>query len=180
MLYGALLNKHFRFYDDRLGESTTGTGRAILKFQCSKVNELLTGVYDPLGDAVLYGDTDSHIGMTVINTDNGIETVETLFHNGTIIEDSQTNKQYSIIPDLHALSYDPQTKEAVYEPVRWIYRHKTAKPLFEVEDENGNVLTITGDHSLMVERNGQFMEVKPTDLNTDTDILITVKEVNGR
>lgn len=58
-LYGALLNKHFRFYDDRLGESTTGTGRAILRFQCSKVNELLTGVYDPLGEAILYGDTDS-------------------------------------------------------------------------------------------------------------------------
>lgn len=58
-LYGALLNKHFRFHDERMGESTTGTGRAILKFQCSKVNEILTGVYDPLGDAILYGDTDS-------------------------------------------------------------------------------------------------------------------------
>ena len=54
-LYGALLNKHFRFYDERLGESTTGTGRAILKFQCSKVNEILTGTFDPLGDAILYG-----------------------------------------------------------------------------------------------------------------------------
>lgn len=59
MLYGALLNKHFRFYDERLGESTTGTGRAILRYQCSKVNELLTGQYDALGDAILYGDTDS-------------------------------------------------------------------------------------------------------------------------
>lgn len=58
-LYGALLNKHFRFYDERLGESTTGTGRAILRFQCSKVNDLLVGAQDPEGEAIYYGDTDS-------------------------------------------------------------------------------------------------------------------------
>lgn len=57
--YGALLNKHFRFYDDRLGESTTGSGRAILRYMCSKINELLVGTFDYLGEAVLYGDTDS-------------------------------------------------------------------------------------------------------------------------
>lgn len=68
-LYGALLNKHFRFYDDRMGESTTGTGRAILRFQCGRTNELLTGLYDPLGEAILYGDTDS----TYFNAMFGVE-----------------------------------------------------------------------------------------------------------
>lgn len=58
-LYGALLNKHFRFFDPRLGESTTGTGRAILKYMCGKTNEILCDEFDPTGDAVLYGDTDS-------------------------------------------------------------------------------------------------------------------------
>lgn len=58
-LYGALSNLYFRFYDLRMGESTTGTGRMILRHQCSKVNELLTGEYDYLGEAVIYGDTDS-------------------------------------------------------------------------------------------------------------------------
>ena len=57
--YGALLNKHFRFHDSRNGESTTGTGRAILKYMCGKANEIITGVHDPLGEAVIYGDTDS-------------------------------------------------------------------------------------------------------------------------
>lgn len=57
--YGALSNLYFRFYDLRMGESTTGTGRMILRHQCAKVNELLTGEYDSTGDAVIYGDTDS-------------------------------------------------------------------------------------------------------------------------
>ncbi len=45
-LYGALSNLYFRFYDLRLGESTTGTGRMIVTHQSRKVNEILDGVYD--------------------------------------------------------------------------------------------------------------------------------------
>lgn len=59
LLYGALTNAYFRYYDLRLGESTTATGRMILLHQCAKTNELLTGEYDANGEAVLYGDTDS-------------------------------------------------------------------------------------------------------------------------
>lgn len=54
-LYGALSNLYFRFYDLRLGESTTGTGRLILKHQCRKTSELLDGRYDvdfPIYDTV--------------------------------------------------------------------------------------------------------------------------------
>jgi DNA polymerase elongation subunit (family B) len=58
-LYGALLNSHFRFYDPRMGESTTGTGRAILQFMCGRVNEILCDEFDPGGEAIVYGDTDS-------------------------------------------------------------------------------------------------------------------------
>lgn len=45
-LYGALTNLYFRFYDLRMGESTTGTGRMILRHQCRKVGEILDGNYD--------------------------------------------------------------------------------------------------------------------------------------
>jgi len=44
-LYGALNNSYFRFYDLRMGESTTGTGRMILAHQCAKACELLDGTY---------------------------------------------------------------------------------------------------------------------------------------
>lgn len=57
--YGALLNKFFKFYDERLGESTTGTGRAILRFMGSTINEYQGGEFSYLGDRIIYGDTDS-------------------------------------------------------------------------------------------------------------------------
>ena len=58
-LYGAILNPGCRFFDKRIGQSTTLTGRTISKHMAAKINEVITGTYDHLGDAVIYGDTDS-------------------------------------------------------------------------------------------------------------------------
>jgi DNA polymerase elongation subunit (family B) len=58
-LYGAILNPGCRFFDNRIGQSTTLTGRAIAKHMASKVNEIITGEYDHIGKAIIYGDTDS-------------------------------------------------------------------------------------------------------------------------
>lgn len=58
-LYGALLNEGLRFYDERLGQSVTLTGRSIVRHMISKINEVIMGTYDIEGDAIIYGDTDS-------------------------------------------------------------------------------------------------------------------------
>jgi DNA polymerase elongation subunit (family B) len=58
-LYGAILNPGCRFFDKRIGQSTTLTGRAIAKHMDAYINECVTGVYDHVGEAVIYGDTDS-------------------------------------------------------------------------------------------------------------------------
>ena len=58
-LYGAILNPHCRFFDKRIGQSTTLTGRAITRHMGAKTNELLLGKYDHTGDTIIYGDTDS-------------------------------------------------------------------------------------------------------------------------
>ena len=58
-LYGAILNNGCRFFDKRIGQSTTLSGRQIVKHMASKVNEIITGEYDHRGKAIIYGDTDS-------------------------------------------------------------------------------------------------------------------------
>ena len=57
--YGALLNAGSRFFDQRLGQSTTLTGRSIAKHMAAQVNAMFTGEYDHTGKTVIYGDTDS-------------------------------------------------------------------------------------------------------------------------
>ena len=58
-LYGAILNPGCRFFDKRIGQSTTLTGRAIAKHMDAYVNECITGKYDHVGETIIYGDTDS-------------------------------------------------------------------------------------------------------------------------
>jgi DNA polymerase elongation subunit (family B) len=58
-LYGAILNPGCRFFDKRIGQSTTLTGRQIVKHMAGKVNDIITGEYDYRGKAIIYGDTDS-------------------------------------------------------------------------------------------------------------------------
>jgi len=58
-LYGAILNSGCRFFDKRIGQSTTLTGRQIVRHMAGKVNEIVAGEYDYRGKAIIYGDTDS-------------------------------------------------------------------------------------------------------------------------
>ena len=58
-LYGAILNPGCRFFDKRIGQSTTLTGRQIAKHMAAEVNKIITGEYNHIGKAIIYGDTDS-------------------------------------------------------------------------------------------------------------------------
>lgn len=58
-LYGALLNPGSRFFDHRMGQSTTLTGRCVARHMASQVNAIFTGKYDHVGETIIYGDTDS-------------------------------------------------------------------------------------------------------------------------
>ena len=70
-LYGAILNAGCRFFDKRIGQSTTLTGRAIARHMAGKVNEVITGEYDHIGKSIIYGDTDScyFSAYTTLKTD---------------------------------------------------------------------------------------------------------------
>ena len=82
-LYGAILNPGCRFFDKRIGQSTTLTGRAIARHMAAKINEVITGEYDHLGRAIIYGDTDSAYFSAYNTLKKDIE-------NGTIPWDKST------------------------------------------------------------------------------------------
>jgi hypothetical protein len=171
-LYGALLQAGCRFFDKRLGQSTTLTGRQIAKHMAAKVNEIITGEYDYVGKSIIYGDTDSEIGSTIHQTNFGEKSIEDLFTAGTEFW-QDGDKEYSHDPRLMVMSYDPELNQPYYGHTNYIYRHKVSKDLYEIEDELGNVIAVTEDHSVMVERNGELMEIKPTDI-VESDVLISL------
>lgn len=58
-LYGAVGNPGSRWFDPRVAQSTTLSGRCIVRHMQGKINEIITGNYDYMGDSIIYGDTDS-------------------------------------------------------------------------------------------------------------------------
>ena len=97
-LYGAVINEHDRFFDPRMGASTTATGRKITGHMISKISELLTGeytetvktvtynsdgepenVYSNNSIAPIYGDTDSCYFKTfATNKEEAIQIADTV------------------------------------------------------------------------------------------------------
>lgn len=85
-LYGAILNAGCRFFDNRIGQSTTLTGRQIAKHMASKVNEVITGDYDHVGKSIIYGDTDSAYFSAYTTLKNEINKGEILWNKDTVIQ----------------------------------------------------------------------------------------------
>ena len=55
-------------------------------------------------------------------------------------------------------------------------KHKVKKRMFKINC-NGDDVTITEDHSMMVIRNGKLVETKPTELQKG-DKLVKIKDIH--
>jgi len=84
--YGALLNAGSRFFDQRLGQSTTLCGRLVARHMAASVNDCLTGEKDHMGKAIIYGDTDSVYFSAVPVFKEQIASGEIDWSTGKIIE----------------------------------------------------------------------------------------------
>ena len=167
-LYGAILNPGCRFFDKRIGQSTTLTGRAIAKHMAGKVNEIITGEFDHIGKAIIYG--DSVTGDTLIKTDNGETTIEELFNqcqNQSMIGE----KEYGTETYCKVIGFNAYEDSPIMSEISYVMRHKTKKKIYKITLENGKSVKVTEDHSIMVDRDGFLIEVKPNDIN-DNDLII--------
>jgi len=90
-LYGAILNQGSRFFDLRMGQSVTLTGRSIARHMAAEVNKILTGEYDHVGSSIIYGDTDSVYYTAIYSLKEDIE-------NGTVDWDKEKAiKLYDVV-----------------------------------------------------------------------------------
>jgi DNA polymerase elongation subunit (family B) len=106
-LYGAILNAGCRFFDNRIGQSTTLTGRQIAKHMAAKINEIVTGEYNHIGKAIIYGDTDSAYFSAYTSLRKEIEKKEIPWDKSTVIQlyDSISAEVNGTFPDLMLNSF---------------------------------------------------------------------------
>jgi DNA polymerase elongation subunit (family B) len=101
-LYGAILNAGCRFFDNRIGQSTTLTGRSIARHMAGKINEVITGEYNHIGKAIIYGDTDSAYFTAYTSLRKEIDKKEIAWNKDTVIQlyDSISDEVNSTFPQL--------------------------------------------------------------------------------
>ena len=85
-LYGAILNAGCRFFDNRIGQSTTLTGRGIARHMAAKINEVITGEYNHIGKSIIYGDTDSAYFSAYTSLKNEIAKGQIPWDKDTVIQ----------------------------------------------------------------------------------------------
>ena len=171
-LYGAVTNVGSLFFDQRLGQSTTLTGRCTTRHMASKINETIVGKYE-IGDAIIYG--DSVAGDSIIRTSIGSMSIADLYNKIEKTVYMENGKEYAIptSENIQIVGYDIINDKAIMTDFNFVMRHKTNKNKWEVTTEDGKSVIVTDDHSIMVERNGNLIEVKPNDL-LENDVMIIV------
>lgn len=126
-LYGAILNSGCRFFDKRIGQSTTLTGRQIAKHMASKINEVVTGEYNHVGKAIIYGDTDSAYFSAYSSLRKEIEKGEIHWDKTTVIKlyDNVANEVNSTFPEFMVYAFHcPKSRGEVIKAGREIVASK--------------------------------------------------------
>lgn len=85
-IYGCMGNPHFKFYDVRMAESVTRSGREVLMHMVRQSAEILDGAYEWPSESCLYSDTDSLYFRT--HTDNEQDALKVAKQLTTMVNDS--------------------------------------------------------------------------------------------
>ena len=143
----------------------------------NKAKRLLNDSGKPSFVDVIYGDTDSVISNSLINIklENGKEktvTIEDLYNNYGISDAGKTLAGHeSVSTSVKVLNWDEENKIHYGNPKR-IIRHKVTKPKWRLKTKSGKEIFVTNDHSMIVFRNGQKIEVKPYEILPTDKILV--------
>lgn len=114
----------------------------------------------------IYG--DSVHGDSIIHTDDGTYTIEDLYNKQN---EKSIRKDKEVIPVYFKSLNWTEERGIHYSKVKNIIRHKTSKKKFKIKAGDKEVI-VTEDHSIIIFRNGEKIEVKPSGVKTGDKVLI--------
>jgi hypothetical protein len=120
----------------------------------------------------IYADTDSCHCQSLIKTNKGEFSIED-WYNKNLINGSAGETltgHESVKTDDLILNYS--NGEIYYTPVKRIIRHKVSKAKWKLKTKLGKEVIVTNDHSMIVFRDGDQIEVKPSEILKTDKILI--------
>lgn len=170
-LYGALGNKQFLFFNERIAQAITGNGRFFIKMLADNIELNLQQIKPYNGKYMLYGDTDSCVGSTKITLKDETMTIADLYDNmtGVIEVRGKDNFIKHVNTEKYALSVNSNF-ELEHKPIKYVMKHKVSKRMFKIK-VNGNELIVTEDHSIMVKRDNKLISCKPYEIKENDELM---------
>ena len=124
-------------------------------------------------DCVVYCDTDSVIGSTVLRSDSGKLSIEELYNESSFYKSDEKGNEFAKTNKL-LLNYTEENK-LYYANVKNVIRHKVTKAKWKLKTKSGKEVIVTNDHSMVVFREGTQLTVKPAEILI-TDKILAVNE----
>lgn len=164
--YGAVGNQWFLYYKVENAESITASGQLVNKWTHERVNKLLdTIVGTSNSNRTIAGDTDSVVGSTMIDV-NGVQMAIADYYdsvpNNFIKNDTFNNDFVKLVSGDNTQSVNADIK-LERKPITYVMKHKVKKRMYKLT-VNGESVTVTEDHSLIVLRGGELKSVKPANI----------------
>lgn len=188
-IYGAFGNKWFHFFNIDIAESITLQGQSAILYSEKILNKYFQEFWPKdknvheffnisvknklVRPSVVYIDTDSVVGDTLIKLDDGREIkIEDLYREGVSSAGNTINGHESVSISNQVLNWK-QDIGLYYTPVKRVIKHKVTKSKWKLKTKSGKEIIVTNDHSMIVFRNGKKMEVKPSEI-LKTDKILTI------
>jgi DNA polymerase elongation subunit (family B) len=180
--YGAIGNEHFRYYKLEIAEAITISGQLSIRWIEKKLNSYLNGVLKTNDiDYVIAIDTDSVVGDTVVYVNSEKNKIEDLYDNvcntNNLVLQRDSNDYIHDVSNLNLTTKSFDGEKIVEDKIVHIMKHKVRKKFYKIE-VNGKEVIITEDHSLIVEREGVLISIKPNEV-MENDIFISINDIGG-
>ena len=203
--YGVFGFERFRFYNPNIVNAITLTGQFLIKTASVCYSYMITNnktelskeeyincyrkvltMYlekDVADDFVLYSDTDSVDGNSIIESDMGTMSIAELFNraSGNPIEVAPDSWMKNVYLPVFTKSFDIVKRKVVDAEIKYIKKHKVTKNMYRIVPKSRPEMgvIVTEDHSLLVARGVSIVVVKPTELQHGDRLILKEQSQAG-
>lgn len=190
-VYGITAVPYSRYFNTNIAEAITYCGKVTIKAGDTFSNDLMNdienesieiveilseiGTYEnkmsEKVDFIAYIDTDSIGGDSIIDTNIGNKKIEDLWKFSSEKEYYGNDRYFAILPGVKCNSFNSDKKKIEEKDIKYIMKHKVKKKMYRIKYKNKYV-DVTEDHSIVVNRNGNYIDVKPSDIKEGDKIII--------
>lgn len=159
-----------------MAEGITLSGQLAVRWVAADINKFLNRACGTDNvDYVIYCDTDSVGGDTLVYANGEQVTIESLYERFNVFVKKDEIKQDFVKPVtlITTLSVNTKTGKVEEKPIKYIMKHRVKKVMYKITSPSGKSVTVTADHSIIVSRGGKIIDVSPADLRK-TDKIINI------